>query len=382
MKNSRLFFVVVAAALIIKLSIFAFAAIHAPQGKMLVDSYEYLRLSNVLASTGSFIAENGTSFEVFRTPGYPAFLAILHGIMKIPLDGVILIQIMMTVLAALIVYKTAIMIEPRIAFLSAVIILFDPPITIYSLTVLSEALFLPLISLFMFFFVTYLKGKKTGHLILSAVFLAISIYVRPAAYYIGFVIPIFILYAGWRENFLKSLKQALIFIAVALLIIGLWQVRNYVKCGNFVFCTSNGHNLAKIGLLKSYTRNEDPYTKGMAPLPYYINVSFRSLTSLMTRPGNFKYFHYKPLTVTGLVLGYPWMVFWLSGLALGAMWCRRNIYIQFMLFITLYFIAGSVIGQMFMVDPKLRVSMMPFIAIISAYGWVGLKQRIAGSGLK
>ena len=132
----------------------------------------------------------------------------------------------------------------------------------------------------------------------------------------------------------------------------------------------------KIGLFKSYIRNEDPYTQGMAPLPYYINVSFRSLMSLMTRPGNFKWFHYKPLTVTGLVIGYPWMVFWLSGLILGAVRCGRNVYIQFMLLVTLYFIAGSVIGQMFMVDPKLRVSMMPFIAIITAYGWIKLMDSV------
>ena len=375
-KKSRLFFIVVAAALILKLSLFAFTSIHAPQGKMLVDSYEYLRLSNVLASKGSFIAENGTSFEIFRTPGYPFFLAIFHGLMKIPLDGVVLIQIAMTLLAAFIVYKTAMMVEPKIAFLSAVIVLFDPPIIIYSMTILSEALFLPLISLFLFFFVAYLKGKKTGHLILSAIFLAISAYVRPVSYYLIFVIPVFILYAGGREKFLKSLKQALIFLAVAYFIVGLWQVRNYYQCHNYIFCSSDGHNMSKIGLLKSYIRSEDPYTKGMAPLPYYISVSSRSLMSLMTRPGNFKWFHYKPLTVTGLVIGYPWMVFWLSGLVMGALRCRRNVYIQLMLLITLYFIAGSVVGQMFMVDPKLRVSMIPFIAIISAYGWVSLKQRI------
>jgi len=380
-KKSRLFFIVVAAALILKLSLFAFTSIHAPQGKMLVDSYEYLRLSNVLASKGSFIAENGTSFEIFRTPGYPFFLAIFHGLMKIPLDGVVLIQIAMTLLAAFIVYKTAMMVEPKIAFLSAVIVLFDPPIIIYSMTILSEALFLPLISLFLFFFVAYLKGKKTGHLILSAIFLAISAYVRPVSYYLIFVVPVFILYAGGREKFLKSLKQALIFLAVAYFIVGLWQVRNYYQCHNYIFCSSDGHNMSKIGLLKSYIRSEDPYTKGMAPLPYYISVSFRSLMSLMTRPGNFKWFHYKPLTVTGLVIGYPWMVFWLSGLVMGALRCRRNVYIQLMLLITLYFIAGSVVGQMFMVDPKLRVSMIPFIAIISAYGWVSLKQS-AERGLK
>ena len=374
-KNSRLFLIVVIVAVVIKLSLFAFAAIYAPQGKMHADSYGYLRLSDTLASRDVFTTQSGSGHEIFRTPGYPVFLAVFHGLMKIPLDGIILIQIMMTLLAVFIVYKTAQIVEPGIAFLSAVIILYDPPITIFSLAVLTEALFLPLIALFMLFFVLYLKHKKTGHLILSAFILALSAYVRPIAYYLGFIIPFFMLYADRREKFLNSLKRALIFAAVMYSIVGLWQVRNHILCNNFDFCGSDKHNLEKIGLIKSYARNTDPYTKGMAPLPYYINVTFRSLTSLMTRPGNFKYFKFAPLTVGGLIIGYPWMVFWLSGFIMGAIRSARNIYIQFMLFVALYFIVASVVGQMWAVDPRLRVAMMPFIAIISAHGWMNLKQH-------
>ena len=374
-KRDRFFFSIVILAIIIKLSLFAFTATTAPQGKLLPDSHGYLRLSAMLASKGVFAAQDGSgnlSYETFRTPGYPLFLAIFHDLMKIPLDGIILIQIAMTLLAAFITYKTALEIEPKIAFLSAAIILLDPPITLFSLTILTESLFLLLISVFMLFFVLYLKGKKTGYLVLSALFLAAAAYVRPIAYYLGFALPFFIIYADRRENFWKSLKHALIFIAVVYFIIGLWQVRNYIRCHDIVFCASDQHNLSNVGLFKSYSRNTDPYTQGMAPLPYYINVSLRSMVSLMTRPGNFKYFQCEALTIGGLILGYPWMVFWLSGFIIGAIRMRRSIYIRFMLFVALYFIVASVVGQMWVMGDKLRVSMMPFIAIISAYGWVYL----------
>jgi len=378
-RKPGLFLIIVITALMIKLSLFAFAAVHAPEGKMTPDSYGYLKLSNMLVSKGFFANQDGTDYEVFRTPGYPLFLAVFHGFLKIPLDGIVLIHIAMSVLAAFVVYRTALLIAPGIAFLSAVIILFDPPITIYSMTILSDSLFLLLISLFMFFFVSYLKGKKAAHLILSAFILAAAAYVRPVAYYLGFLLPLVVLYAGGRGNFRKSLKHAVIFIAVVCFTVGLWHVRNYVKCNDLVFCSSDKHNLTEFGLLKSYGRNTDPHTQGMAPLPYYINVTSRCLMSLMTRPGNFKYFHYTPLTIAGNVIGYPWMVFWLSGFILGALKCGRNIYIQFMLFVTLYFIAGSVIGQMWFVDPRLRMAMMPFIAIVSAYGWVNLYKSITAA---
>jgi hypothetical protein len=381
----RLFFGIAAIAIIIKLSLFAFAAIHATQGKLLPDSYGYLKLADALSSTGAFATqnENGTlTYETFRTPGYPAFLAIFHGLMKIPLDGIILIQIAMTLLTAFIVYKTALMIEPRIAFLSAVIILFDPPITIFSLTILTESLFLLLIVMFMFEFTLYLKTTSSSnsdrahfsvphrHLILSAIALAIAAYARPVGYYLGFVIPFFILYANGRENFWKSLKHALIFIVIVYSIIGLWQVRNYIRFHNISFCGSDGYNLSSVGLFKSYVRSTDPYTKGMAPLPYYINVSFRSLLSVMTKPGHFKYFQSEPLRIGGYIFSYSFMAFWLMGFVWGIVSMRRNIYLHFILFVALYFITASVVGQMWVMGDKLRVPMMPFIAIISAYGWM------------
>lgn len=381
-KSNRYFLYAVIIAVIIKLSLFAFAAIHAPQGKMPGDAGEYLKLSDVLASKGVFATQDGSGYEIFRTPGYPVFLAIFHGLMRIPLDGIVFIQIAMTLLAALITYRTALMIEPKIAFLSAAIILYDPPITLFSLVILTETLFLLLISLFMFFFVRYLKGKKTGHLILSAFILALAAYVRPVAYYLGFAVPFFILYAGWRENFWKGLKNALIFAAAAYFIIGLWQVRNYALCHKSIFCSSNRYNVSTVGLFKSYARNTDPRTQGMAPLPYYVNVTSRSLMSLMTRPGNFKYFQSPQLAAGSRIIGYPWMVFWLSGLIIGAVGRGRNIYVQFMLFIILYFIAASVCGQMWNVDPRLRVAMMPFIAVVSAYGWINLKQYLTGRYVK
>jgi len=370
--HHRLFFSIVLIALMIKLSLFAFAAVHAPQGKILPDSPTYLRLAETLYARGAFAEQNEGGvlvFETFRTPGYPAFLAIFHGLLKIPLNGIILIQIAMTLLAAFITYKTALMIEPKIAFLSAAIIFFDPPITIFSLTILTESLFLLLISLFMLFFALYLKGKRTGHLVLSALFLALAAYVRPVAYYMGFVLPSFILYADKREKLWKSLKHAFIFIVVVYSIIGLWQVRNYIRRHDIAFCASDGYNLSNVGLFKSYVRNTDPYTKGMTPPPYYINVSFRSLLSVMTKPGHFKYFQSEPLRIGGYIFSYPFMVFWLSGFIIGVIRMRRNIYIQFMSFAALYFIVASIGAQMWVMGDKLRVSTMPFIAIISAYGW-------------
>ena len=375
--NNRhhLFFSLVIIALIIKLSLFAFAAVHAPQGKLLPDSYGYLKLSTTLASTGAFATQNengALSYETFRTPGYPLFLALFHGLMKIPLDGIVLLQVAVTLLTALIVYKTALEIAPKIAFLSAVIILFDPPITIFSLTILTESLFLLLISIFMFSFTRYLKNRTVGPIVFSAIILAIATYVRPVSYYLGFAIAFFIIYANRKEGLKRVFKHALIFILIVYSLLGIWQLRNYVRCHDLTFSSAGRENLSGKGLFKSYARNRDPYTKGMAPLPYYVNVSTRCAMSIMTRPGNLKYFKSDILTATGKALAYPWMVFWMIGFIWGIIKMKRNIYLQMTLFIILYFTAASIGALLWDVGERLRVPMMPFIAIISAYGWIRL----------
>lgn len=376
-KQSQYISFIIILAVVIKLSLLVFTAINAPQGKFLPDSPRYLELSTMLASKGVFAIQNEGGhllYETFRTPGYPLFLAMFNGLMRIPLNGVIFLQIIMTLVASFIVYKTALMIDQKIALLSMTIILLDPPITIFSLTILTETLFLLLISLFMLCFTLYLKHRKIGFIVSSALILGAATYVRPISYYLGFAGFLFILYANMYKNYRKYLIHTFIFIAIVYSITGLWQVRNYIRCHNTAFCSAERSNLSTAGLFKSYTRNKDPYTKDMAPLPYYINVSFRSLMSVMTKPGTFKYFGSDMLTVVGKILGYPWMAFWLSGFIIGAIRMKRNIYIQFMLFVALYFITASVGAQMWIMGDKLRVSMMPFIAIISAYGWKALKE--------
>ncbi|MDP3791637.1 MAG: hypothetical protein Q8R38_06310 [Candidatus Omnitrophota bacterium] len=121
-QNKRYILIIIAIALVIKLSLFLFAAIHAPQGKLLPDSYGYLKLSDMLTTKGVFATQNengALTYEMFRTPGYPLFLAILNGILKIPLDGVVLLQIAMTFIMAFIVYRATLEIDQKIALLSA-----------------------------------------------------------------------------------------------------------------------------------------------------------------------------------------------------------------------------------------------------------------------
>jgi hypothetical protein len=251
MKNSKYFFSIVAVAVLVKLLLLAFLVTHAPQNRFQNDSRDYLETAQVLSAKGVFAKANSDGslrYELYRTPGYPVFLALLQGLMKVPLNGVILFQIFLAILAAWFTYKAAVQIDYRIAFLSAVIILYDPPVSIFSLLILSETLFLFLMAIFLFSFVLYLKDNKLTLVILSALIVAAATYVRPVSYYLGAAMAIFITYANIRVNFKRALIHALIFLVIVYGALGAWQVRNYKRFGQKTFSSVIKGNYDTYGL--------------------------------------------------------------------------------------------------------------------------------------
>jgi hypothetical protein len=277
----------------------------------------------------------------------------------------------LALLAAGITYKASVLIDPKIAFLSAVIVLFDPPVSIYSLMILSEVLFFFILAGFMFVFVRYLKEQRVQQAIVAALLLVLATYVRPITYYLGLALAVFILYAHIRAGSLKkAIAHSMVFLVVVYSLLGIWQYRNYKLTGSKTFASVIQGNPRAFGLLGSFSRQNDPSLKQETqPLIYYAKTSSRCLLSLMTRPGQFKYFKSVILSVVGKILAYPWMVFWMIGLLAGVVKTGRNIYYQFILLVIVYFIVISIEGASMHVGERFRVPMVPFIAVLSAYGW-------------
>ncbi|MFC1708740.1 ArnT family glycosyltransferase [Candidatus Omnitrophota bacterium] len=374
-KNKK-FFIVLLIALFLKLCLFVYAEIHAPETKFQIDSEIYTQTAGNLVAHGAFTTvyndDGKYSPELLRTPGYPLFLGIFNGVLKIPYSGIILIQIFLTLLSAFLVYKTAFIIEPRFAYLSALIVLFDPPVTIFSLMLLTETVFLFLISIFMYIFTLYLRDQKLKYIILSALLIAMATYVRPIAYFLGAAIGVFIIYFALRAKFKRLLIHALVFFLIVYSLLGIWHLRNYRFTGRNTF--SNITLLA--ASYREHCRHDDAITKSLPPVLYYLNAGSRCFVSLMTRPGTLKNFNSPVLKDIGKIFGYPWVAFWLVGFLVGISKIRKDIYLQFLLYVVLYFISASIGGILFGVSSRQRVPMVPFIAILSAYGWIWIASRL------
>jgi Dolichyl-phosphate-mannose-protein mannosyltransferase len=367
--------IIIGVAILIKVILFCFSVINDPQSKFVNDSYRYLNTGETMMSAGVFGTRDTNGIprsDFFIAPVYPLFLGVLHQILKVPLSGVILTQVILTILTAFIAYKAAIEIDSRLGLLTLIILLYSPAITIFSLLILTESMFLLFITLFMFYFVKYLKTGVIRSVLLAGLMFTIAIYVRPGPYFLGIVIAIFIMYANVMHDIKMAIFHALVFLGVVYGLLGLWQIRNYLIFGKAVFSSILSVNTLNSGLFHSYAINHDPSTQGMPPILYYINVTWRCFLSLMTRPGSFKYFHCPPLTVIGKVIAYFWMVFWMVGFLIGVTKIKRNVYYQFLLLVIACFAFGTIIVMMWNVGERFSIPMIPFIAIISAHGWVSL----------
>ena len=173
-----------------------------------------------------------------------------------------------------------------------------------------------------------------------------------------------------RKNIKKNLVHAIIFIIIVQSLLFLWQWRNYKHFHEFNFSNIKNATIKSEGLYKSFSRNQDLVSKGLPPMPYYLNVGSRCLLSLMTRPASFKYFNSNILKKTGKALSYPWIAFWLVGLVAGLSRPGKEPCYYFFLIVIFYFSAATILGAMWGADARFRVPMMPYIAILSAYGWL------------
>ena len=128
-------------------------------------------------------------------------------------------------------------------------------------------------------------------------------------------------------------------------------------------------------MYKSFERNNDPISKGLPPAAYYCNVTARCFLSLFTRPATFKYFGNRALTVAGKIFSYPWIAFWMAGLLVGLAKMRGNVNYYFLAFMIFYFTATTIVATMWGSGPRFRIPMVPFIAILSAYGWQKIRSQ-------
>lgn len=383
LKNNKLAIAVIGVALAVKLFLFVYMSLFAPEGRILPDSQDYLNNASLLAAQGAFaqVIDGNLRYEFFRTPGYAWFLCLFHYWLKIPLFGIVFLQVLLSIACAWITYRIAAEIDPPSAFLSGAIVLLSPPITTTALLILSDALFLFLLTLFLLFFVCYWKYRKFRLLLLAAFSLVAATYVRPVTYYLGFAAAVFILYTHLqRRDWPRLFLDTGIFLLLVYGLLFIWQLRNYYHTQLFFF-TSIQQEYKTFPNFEAYALTRFPPGPGGLRFFSYVNEAWHDFFSLMARPGTLKYLRSYWLNAACKVFGYPFLIFCWCGFLAGLSKLKASIIYRFFFLAILYFIVLTIGMVAASCGERYQVPIIPFFALISASGWIKIKDYFSRRGL-
>jgi len=200
------------------------------------DPQEYHILAKSLLN-GSF--DNNT----LRTPGFPAFIALIYSIFGIKPWIVFLVQIPMSVISVYLVYKISnIHFSDKVSLTAAFLLAIDPLQIISPFNLFSEVIFIPFLLSSIYFFLLSYEKQNLKNLILSAIALGLTIYIRPIAIYLPIVLSVIILFTK-REKWRVLLKQSVLYILTVFLVLSPWFTRNLILFDKFEFSIAGGYNM-------------------------------------------------------------------------------------------------------------------------------------------
>lgn len=192
------------------------------------DTKTYHDLSCNLLKYGTFIIDKADNPGIFRTPGYPLFLAFVYSIFGINSLPVIIFQIILSSIGCvLLYYMLSRMFDRWVALTGAFLYLLDMPSIYYSNKILSETLFTCIFIAFIFAFTLFFEKQKYIYIVVSGLLLGIVTLIRPVTYYL----VIFLFVAYFAKQIKKGIGHFIIFTLMYMCVVMPWVFRNYTVAG-------------------------------------------------------------------------------------------------------------------------------------------------------
>jgi 4-amino-4-deoxy-L-arabinose transferase-like glycosyltransferase len=216
-------------AFVIRFVWWLYIAIFNPDGFWLYDSYGYYNLAYNISHYGVFSrdAELPLTPDYYRTPLYPFFI-VPFVFFDDTGSWICLVQVILSVTTVYFIYKITQQITSKnnVALLASFFFAVDINQSMLACYLLTETLFIFLLTLFIYFFVRYYHRKKPVDILFASSVLGMAVLCRPVATYL-FFIPVFILLIIHFNNVYVFFKRLFLFKFILLITLAPWLYRNY-----------------------------------------------------------------------------------------------------------------------------------------------------------
>lgn len=235
-------FLIIILALVIRLSFFVSFQ---PWAKDLAaitetgsDGSQYHQLAENLKTDMSF-----ERFGTYRTPGYPVFLAIIYSFSSNNIWPVFLVQIGLSIISLVLVYKIGSMLfSENIGLFSSLLFAIDIYQASYTVTLLTDTLFVCLFIASVYFLCKGFERYNFWEIFASSFFLGLATLVRPISFLFPTIAIIAILIL-FRSSLKIRFVSSLLFIFVFIVVLSPWLIRNFRMYNEAKLTSISGENL-------------------------------------------------------------------------------------------------------------------------------------------
>lgn len=210
------------------------------------DSILYIKLAENLQKYHVLSESSMPPYDahVFRTPGYPAFLALLS---SLGMEGnywvVFWQEIIYGFCVFLFYHYGKRLFDKNIVLAGTIFLLVEPGSWVYPKLIMTEVIFLPFFFASMFLIGIYRKESKWQYLATAGILLGLGALIRPAVLFFPLVVVGTLVFFKYK-SMVRWLHSG-IFVLLFIVTLSPWIIRNYHHYNKIFISSAQGNILAK-----------------------------------------------------------------------------------------------------------------------------------------
>jgi 4-amino-4-deoxy-L-arabinose transferase-like glycosyltransferase len=240
-QKKTLLFLILFSLIFLNLALLIFLRVSPLNSFCDIDSKAYIEKATILSERNSLAPEAHQGQLPYYTLGYPIIIGIIFKIFSSQIGWLILIQILLTLLSAFLIFVTARrLFNETVGTIAFALTCINVGFLTFSQFVLTESFLALFLILFFERFTAYLYNNKLQYLCSAGLFLGLSVIIKPAALYYPILLLPLIYYITPID---KKFRYATFFLAFFIVPILSYMLHNKVVFDQFKISNLDSVNI-------------------------------------------------------------------------------------------------------------------------------------------